>query len=265
MLIPILDSSANQPIFVKNAALLQDTPPREWGIAALHRDTTKSPPRDTLFGKPRFFTHNSDPPEEAEVHDSYPSSSPPAAPPLSSSPPLAEAESPLLISTPPILVSRRVMQVTPTRQPSSSIHDVNTQARVQAAAQPQASIPSSKSPSPMKIPPSSSFPNAPSSPARLPDADAITKALHESLTSLLGKRPIAEEDVEMKEAGGGRKGKRVRPGGQSNVCVSYCAFLVLDMLTCLGAGIDGVSGRVTRTGRFALSVRRLSPRTACRS
>jgi hypothetical protein len=111
----------------------------------------------------------------------------------------------------------------------------------------------------MKLLPSSSLPDVfvTSSPARIPDTDAITKALHESLTSLLGKRPIAEEDESMRDAGGGaanggKRGKRVRPGGPSNVCIySSFAFRVLVrfvwlMCACPWFDIDGLSDRVTR-------------------
>ena len=205
-------------MFVKNAALLQDTVPRGWEFNARHhRDKTlepRSPAHDGLFGKPRFLTHDSDPPEEAEDHRNDPAtSSPPAAPPRSSSPP--EAELPLFEPTPPVPAP-----LVPVRLPPEP------QAHAPTPTRTQARIPSSTSPSPMKLLPSSSLPDAfvASSPARLPDTDAITKALHESLTSLLGKRPIAEEDETMRDASGGgpngaKKGKRVRPGGPSNVRV----------------------------------------------
>lgn len=225
VLIPHPDSSANQPMFVKNTALLQDVVPRDWERATRHRDETlepRSPACNTSFGKPRYLTHDSDPPDEPEAHGGLPTSSP-APPPQSSSPPLAEAELPLPAPTPPVIASLVPMHVTPPRQPSGSMYDVAPNAEAQAPAPAQRRIPSSSSPSPMKLPPSSSLPDAfvASSPARLPDTDAITKALHESLTSLLGKRPIAEEDEEMKDAVGVgvKKGKRMRPGGQSNVCV----------------------------------------------
>ncbi|KAF8556500.1 hypothetical protein OG21DRAFT_1602206 [Imleria badia] len=213
--------STNQPMFVKNAALLQDAGPQDReSIARRHRDKTsesRSPPRDGLFGKPRFLTHDSDPPEEAEAYERHPpTSSPPAAPPLSSSPPLAEPRLPFPEPTLPV------------RQPPGSIDEgvgkdkTDGQAQVHAPTpirtQTHAQIPSSTSPSPMKLLPSSSLPDAfvPSSPAHLPDTDAITKALHESLTSLLGKRPMAEEDRDGGGAAGAgagaKKGKRVRPG-----------------------------------------------------
>lgn len=221
MLISNPDGSANRSLFIRNAALLQDTVPRGVEQVAEHyrgKSLESGPPaRSALFGKPRFLTHDSDPPEEVEADEDLPTSSPPAPPPQSSSPPLAEAELPLPGPFPAFPAFLEPIQTTPIRQPSGSIHDAEIQ--VPAPTPTQGRIPSSSSPSPMKLPRSSSIPNAfaRSSPARLPDTDAITKALHESLTSLLGKRPIAEEDEEMKDAGGVKKGKRVRPGGQSNV------------------------------------------------
>ena len=208
---PFPDGSINQPMFVKNPALLQDTAPQnQEPDGRQHRGKSLdpiSPARDGLFGRPRFLTHDSDPPENAAAQVNHPMTSSPAdAPPLSSSPPFVEAEPPLPEPTPPILASTVPFHVTPARQPPGSIPD-GAQAR----------IPSSTSPSPMKLPPSSLPPDAfvASSPVRLPDTDAITKALHESLTSLLGKRPIAEEDEGV--PGDAKKGKRVRPGGRSNV------------------------------------------------
>ncbi|KAG8212867.1 hypothetical protein J3R82DRAFT_11191 [Butyriboletus roseoflavus] len=211
------DGLTNQPMFVKNAALLQDTALRnQEPDTRQHRGKTlepRSPTRDGLFGEPRFLMHDPDPPEDAAAQANYPTTSSPVDPPPQSiSPLLVEAKVPLPEPTPPILASLVPLHVTPVRQPSGSIHD-----------EAQARIPSSTSPSPMKLPPSSSVPNAfvASSPARIPDSDAITKALHESLTSLLGKRPIAEEDeVMMRDvagAAGAKKGKRVRPGGRSNM------------------------------------------------
>ena len=233
-----IGDSTNQPIFVKNAALLQDTVLQDREANMRHHCQKsfelRSPPRDGSFGKPRLLTHDLDPPEEAEAHGSLSRTSSPAAlPPLSSSPPPVETELPLFDLTPPKPVSpvrtrqlidktRGVSKVNTTAQVKT---DVQAQAPTPTRTQGQAQIPSSTSPSPMKLLPSSSLPNAfdPSSPAHLPDTDTITKALHESLTSLLGKRPIAEEDRDevMRDAGvtGAKKGKRVRPGGPSNVRV----------------------------------------------
>ncbi|KAH0833426.1 hypothetical protein J3R83DRAFT_12539 [Lanmaoa asiatica] len=226
----MMDITNDEPMFIKNAAFLQDAAPRNWepDVRQHHRGKTlepRSPARHGLFGKPRFLTHDSDPPEGAEAQGNHPAtSSPHAPPPQSSSPPLAEAELPLPEPTPPTLSSLVPSHVTPVRPP---IHDADPQAQARPPARTQAPIPSSTSPSPMKLPPSSLIPDAfvaSSSPVRLPDTDAITKALHESLTSLLGKRPIAEEDEAMMReaagagvAGAARKGKRVRPGGRSNI------------------------------------------------
>lgn len=228
MLISASGDSVNQPMFVKDTTLLQDMVPWDLEhVARHHRSETcgpRSPARNALFGKPRFLTHDSEPPEEAEAHRNLPTSSPPYPPPQSSSPPPAEIELPLPIPTPPIFASLASMHVTPLCQPSRPIHDANTD--IEAQVQPQNRIPSSTSPSPMKLPRSSLITDAfvASSPARPPDTDAITKALHESLTSLLGKRPIAEEDEGMDEGSGMKKGKRVRPGGQSNVCCLNCVL-----------------------------------------
>ncbi|KAF8442094.1 hypothetical protein L210DRAFT_3535754 [Boletus edulis BED1] len=237
----ITNDDSTKPMFVKNATLLQDTSPRNWeSNARRHCDKRleepRSPPCNGLFGKPKFLMHDSDPPEEAEANgNNFTTSSPPAAPPLSSSPPPVEADLPLFEPTPPVA-----------GEPARSIDDAHVKAKAdipaQAQAQPhshaptqsqtqastpaQARVPSSTSPSPIKLLPSSSIPNAfaPSSPARLPDTTAITKALHESLTSLLGKRSIVEYDRDeaIRDAGGAgvraaKKGKRVRPGGPSNV------------------------------------------------
>ncbi|KAI9460325.1 hypothetical protein HD554DRAFT_2323900 [Boletus coccyginus] len=221
------DDSTRQPMFVKNATLLQDPAPQDWENNARHHHDKTSEPRSSprhAFGKPRFLMHNSDPPEDHGNHP--PTSSPPVPPPLSSSPPPVEAELPLFEPTPPMLAS-----AVPVRRPSEVEVQAHAQALAHAPIPTQAQIPSSTSPSPMKLLPSSWLPDAfaASSPARLPDTDAITKALHESLTSLLGKRPIAEEDRDevMRDAGRGggggggggwaKKGKRVRPGGPSNI------------------------------------------------
>ncbi|KAH7884859.1 hypothetical protein F5I97DRAFT_1892879 [Phlebopus sp. FC_14] len=91
-------------------------------------------------------------------------------------------DDPRMSSSPPLLPP----------QSSSPVHD--------------ALIPSSKSPSPMKLL-SSSIPETVPSPVRPPDPDAVAKALQKSLTSLLGKRQTSEEDILPQP----RKGKRARP------------------------------------------------------
>lgn len=255
-------------MFIKNAALLQDkAPPERESNARRHRDKMlepRSPPRNGLFGKPRFLTHDSDPPEGAEAYELPPAtSSPPAAPPLSSSPPPAEPEFPFPEPSPPL------------RQPPGSIDATVANANTITQAQPpaptpirtqvHACIPSSKSPSPMKLLPSSSLPDAfvPSSPVRLPDTDAITKALHESLTSLLGKRPIAEEDRDeaMRDAGGAigagaKKGKRVRPGSNVRLLCSLARRVLIGLgSTC---DVARLSARIPRERDLTHPSRRLS-------
>ncbi|KAG9311103.1 hypothetical protein JVU11DRAFT_9012 [Chiua virens] len=216
------DGSSNQPMFPKNAALLQDTVPRDWdhpqGGKMLE---TTSAARYGLFGKPRFLTHDSDPPEGDAAHDGLPTiPSSPASPPQSSSPPTIEAELPVPAPTPPVPIPLPTY-VTPTRQSVGSNHDIGANVQAQDPNQLQARVPSSTSPSPMKLPPSS-IPNAftSSSPAGIPETDAIARALHESLTTLLGKRAIGVADEETKgvgRAGGAKRGKRARPGAPSNM------------------------------------------------
>jgi DNA replication regulator DPB11 len=77
-----------------------------------------------------------------------------------------------------------------------------------------ARIPSSSSPSPMKLPPSSDarlrLTEEPS-PVRVPHPRDVARELQESLTTLLGKRQVSEDDVVRPEQ---RKGKRPRPQPQ---------------------------------------------------
>ncbi|KAF9230965.1 hypothetical protein BU15DRAFT_91011 [Melanogaster broomeanus] len=205
--------SSSQPMF-GNAGLLQDTAPRDRAPSVLdvphHRPyhhhqedielEPESPQRGILFGKPnRLLGCDSDPPD-ADDGDRIPSS-----PPVVVDAPVAKrlARVSTLEHASPLRPRAGVIA----RQSSSlvSIHE----------AQAQGQVPSSKSPSPMKLPPSSFIPDAflasplhSSSVMRPPDTDAVAKALHESLTSLLGKRQMSEEAE-------GMKGKRVRPGVRS--------------------------------------------------
>ncbi|KAF9223241.1 hypothetical protein BS17DRAFT_833222 [Gyrodon lividus] len=210
---------STQPMFAKNPGLLQDTALRDRSPSVQDVGLGLEPPQcGSLFGKPSgFLSHDSDPPDEdCDRRKCIPSSSP-IPPPQSSSPPVVEdvpvvaeplVRIPALVRASPL----RPRSITIACQSSSlvSVHETRSPA--------QAQVPSSKSPSPMKLLPSSSIPDAfpasPRSPIRPPDPDAVAKALHESLTSLLGKRQISEED---EERGAGRKGKRVRPGVRSKV------------------------------------------------
>jgi DNA replication regulator DPB11 len=85
-------------------------------------------------------------------------------------------------------------------------------------------IPSSTSPSPMKIPKSRDGSRGSigsgASPAKV--SNEITKALQESITSLLRKRQDSEEDANA-NAGQqpGKAGKRFRPQPKSKVVISF--------------------------------------------
>lgn len=70
-------------------------------------------------------------------------------------------------------------------------------------------IPSSSTPSPMKLPPSSDARlTCEPSPVRVPHPRDVARELQESLTTLLGKRQVSEDDILRPEQ---RKGKRPRP------------------------------------------------------
>ncbi|TFK73235.1 hypothetical protein BDN72DRAFT_956649 [Pluteus cervinus] len=71
-------------------------------------------------------------------------------------------------------------------------------------------IPSSRTPSPMKTPQAVLRRRTSMSPTKLVVDPDAAKALKESITSLLGKRP-SEEDAPGAQTMGGRPGKRVRP------------------------------------------------------
>jgi DNA replication regulator DPB11 len=94
-------------------------------------------------------------------------------------------------------------------------------------------IPSSTSPSPMKIPKSrdgsrGSIGPGGASPTKV--SNEVTKALQESITSLLGKRQNSEEDANM-VAQPAKPGKRVRPQPKSKVGASspqVCFFMLND-------------------------------------
>lgn len=76
-------------------------------------------------------------------------------------------------------------------------------------------IPSSESPSPMKLPNKNGFGRSrPSSPAQI--SKQATKVLQESITTLLGKRPSSEDDSAGKESHT-RLGKKARPPSRAKV------------------------------------------------
>lgn len=117
----------------------------------------------------------------------------------------------LSIATPPPSSSRQ-SSIGPTRQPTLAEIEIDMQ---------QTRIPSSTSPSPMKLPQSregskSSIVPGGSSPIKV--SNEVTKALQESITSLLGKRPSVEEDASLNTGQQpGKPGKRARPQAKSKV------------------------------------------------
>jgi DNA replication regulator DPB11 len=84
-------------------------------------------------------------------------------------------------------------------------------------------IPSSKSPSPLKIPPQPNPQPLPQS-AMHPDASPpkVSKALHESITNLLEKGHQADTEAGANQNPVTRSGKRPRPLGRTRVCVLIC-------------------------------------------
>ncbi|KAI6025731.1 hypothetical protein F5J12DRAFT_810070 [Pisolithus orientalis] len=114
------------------------------------------------------------------------SSPPPRPPPQSSSPPLDIA---------PI-----VPEPSPGQLDSGLFHH----SPIDLSSQGAETIPSSKSPSPMKLLPSSAPDEAPSTDG--PGLGDVAKALEKTLTTLLGKRSSDEDSVPQS-----RKGKRPRP------------------------------------------------------
>lgn len=115
-------------------------------------------------------------------------------------------------------------KVGPSRKPVLAALDIDMQ---------DLRIPSSTSPSPMKIPARSrdgsyvsgggSFSGV--SPVKV--SNEATKALQESITSLLGKRQNSEEDPSLnavhvqQQQQVGKPGKRVRPPSKSKVCLQF--------------------------------------------
>lgn len=117
-----------------------------------------------------------------------------------------------IATPPPPSSSSRHSSVGPNRQPTVSEIEIDMQ---------QTRIPSSTSPSPMKIPQSrkgskSSVVPDNSSPAKV--SNEVTKALQKSITSLLGKRPSVEEEAGFHTGQPpGKSGKRARPHARSKV------------------------------------------------
>ncbi|KAG1735309.1 uncharacterized protein EDB91DRAFT_1144813 [Suillus paluster] len=176
------------PLFTKKPDLLQDfrTPTL--------LDIEHAPPA-TFFAKSNGLLD--DAPSQGECDDGVRfSASPPCLPPQSSSPPLEYVAAPPVCQRLPLLPSEDI------NPPIPSL-DVNGR------------IPSSSSPSPMKLPPSSDARlTSEPSPVRVPHPRDIARELQESLTTLLGKRQMSEDDVVRPEQ---RKGKRPRPQPRSKV------------------------------------------------
>ncbi|KAG2101595.1 uncharacterized protein F5147DRAFT_708731 [Suillus discolor] len=175
------DSLPVLPLFVKKPHLLQDlrTPTL--------LDIEHAPPA-TFFGESNGSLDDALPQYKSDDGARF-SASPPLLPPQSSSPPV------------------EYVAVHPTRRrPPSSFEDLNPPVPSLDA---NGRIPSSTSPSPMKLPPSSDARlTCEPSPVRVPHPRDVARELQESLTTLLGKRQVSEEDV-MRP--GQRKGKRPRP------------------------------------------------------
>ncbi|KAG1736323.1 hypothetical protein EDB19DRAFT_1721537 [Suillus lakei] len=180
------NSNPVPPFFVKKSNLLQDlrTPTL--------LDIEHAPPA-TFFGESNGSLD--EPPPQCEGDDGVRfSASPPPLPPQSSSPPFGYDVSP--VRQRPPLLSEDLDPPVPTLDPNGR-------------------IPSSSSPSPMKLPPSSDARlTAEPSPVRVPHPRDVARELQESLTTLLGKRQVSEDDVMRPEQ---RKGKRPRPQPRSRV------------------------------------------------
>ncbi|KAG0705816.1 hypothetical protein DFH29DRAFT_904916, partial [Suillus ampliporus] len=175
------------PLFAKKPNLLQDfrTPTL--------LDIEHAPPA-TFFAESNGSLDDALPQREGDYGVRF-SVSPPPLPPQSSSPPLEYVAAPPARQR-PLLVSA---DLTP---PMPSL-DANGR------------IPSSSSPSPMKLPPSSDARlTFEPSPVRVPHPRDVARELQESLTTLLGKRQMSEDDVVRPEQ---RKGKRPRPQPRSKV------------------------------------------------
>ncbi|KAG2120236.1 hypothetical protein DEU56DRAFT_835773 [Suillus clintonianus] len=175
------------PLFVKKSNLLQDL------RTSTLLDIEHAPPV-TFFGKSNGSLDNALPQCEGDDGERF-SASPPPLPPQSSSPPLEYVDLPPARQRPPLLFEEF-------NPPVPSLD-------------PNGRIPSSSSPSPMKLPPSSDARlTCEPSPVRVPHPRDVARELQESLTTLLGKRQISEDDVMRPEQ---RRGKRPRPQPRSRV------------------------------------------------
>ena len=131
-----------------------------------------------------------------EPQHELPPSSPQQVPPQSSSP--APDFHPTSPAEPARHLKRRPIH------PSPTLPSLDTDAR----------IPSSKSPSPMKLPPSSIPGGAPTQECH-PGLGDVAKALQKTLTTLLGKRSSDEDDTSQT-----RKRPRPKPPSKVNYVVS---------------------------------------------
>ncbi|KAL4066709.1 hypothetical protein J3A83DRAFT_4259044 [Scleroderma citrinum] len=138
-------------------------------------------------------THDSLSSSEPQHEQLPPSSSPNQLPPQSSSPALN------FCPTPPVEPIRQLTQTPIQLPPTLPSSDINGR------------IPSSTTPSPMKLLPSS-IPGETPTPERPPGLGDVAKALERTLTTLLGKRTSDEEDTLQT-----RKGKRPRPQPPSKI------------------------------------------------
>jgi DNA replication regulator DPB11 len=151
----------------------------------------------------------------------------------------------------PPLKRRRLSTTTPpppsSRSTSIGRHSINTNASAGPSRRStladvdieidmqETRIPSSTSPSPMKMPKSrdgsrGSMGPGGASPAKV--SNEVTKALQESITSLLGKRQISEEDGNTNAGQQPAKpGKRVRPPPKSKVIILPLRVRCVFMLT----------------------------------
>ncbi|KAI0318602.1 hypothetical protein OF83DRAFT_929396 [Amylostereum chailletii] len=145
------------------------------------------PDPEPMFGRPASLLNNARPP-----------SPPHSSPPIDHPPPVPESPSaPLSLNpNPPPLVRVPTLPVAPAADDSDTEPEDEEPPKV----------PSSSTPSPLKMPGASSTGN---SPVRPGVSDAAARALHESLSTVLGKRMSGNEDAP--SAARGRPGKRPRP------------------------------------------------------
>lgn len=177
----IANSKPAPPFFIKKPNLLQDL--RKPTLL----DIEHAPPA-TFFGESNGSLDDVLPQCVGDDGARF-SASPPPLPPQSSSPPLE------YVDLPP--ARRRPLLPSEDLNPPVPSLDANGR------------IPSSSTPSPMKLPPSSDARlTCEPSPVRVPHPRDVARELQESLTTLLGKRQVSEDDVLRPEQ---RKGKRARP------------------------------------------------------